>query len=381
MDTYIISEFDFYMIEVEMFENQIEIISSYEELFEASNVATDVKLQTNQQAGGGILQAISNAIDALMRFIGNIINSIRSLFVQATFTKAEKEAFELYKQACAKDPSLRNKQINALDFKKYNAEYEKYMAEVTRAEQNKDPGAFQQAMDKLSGFLKTGASACTIAVGMEVAIRMATTAPGIAQKILGELNKDQKLLAHMKQTVGEKKVQEFQKKVDSQTSWFKRVLSFTGRKVKIQHGYYDNCVDAAKSVFGEIVDQCGSIVGVTKQSLAEGKGIGGAVSQGLSWFLHKDIGSNNALLNIHSTMRGNEQFRNAENQAIKAGLKAKGNAMKSKAQEKLYRVKNFFTPGGAKEYNNRSTIDALGIKPLSKATNAVNNTLGFSFFN
>ena len=30
MDTYIISEFDFYMIEAEMFENQIEVISSYE---------------------------------------------------------------------------------------------------------------------------------------------------------------------------------------------------------------------------------------------------------------------------------------------------------------------------------------------------------------
>ena len=273
MDTIILEEVDFYLIQAEMYENAFVEISEYDALFEADNIQNDVKLQQNQKSQGGLLDALAAAGRAIANMIDSIITGIQNFFVSLTFTKAEKQAWAEYKAAVAKDPSLRNKRISVLDFKKQQAEYKDFIAKANAAEQaaaQGNPGPMQQLMQTLGNVTKGAATALGVSVALEGAIALATTSCDTAKLIQAQLTKDKALLKQLEDLIGKQKLKGALKMIDSQTTLLKHRFSFTSWKVKRTVGYYSDAKSAVTGVFGQIKKDCEPIIGKIQQGDAIG---------------------------------------------------------------------------------------------------------------
>ena len=234
MSTIILDDCLFHLMEAQKCLDMYIDIDPFEEIFEATDPKTAVKLKTNVEAKSGALSHLKAAAQAVLNLIRNIISSIVDFFAKRFTSKKQREAYENFKAACAKDPSLKNKQITIMDFRKFNKEYESLLKEAEAADRALAEGKDCPADDlikKISSFCGGAAKGVAITVGCELALQFASSSTDAAQQILSALKNDEKMQTMMINTLGEKETKRFEKQLavfGKRTSLRRKIMQLKG---------------------------------------------------------------------------------------------------------------------------------------------------------
>lgn len=205
-----------------------QIMESYVEfdeiefLFEAESeqVKNDL-IQKNKDTVNSSKGTFMKAIDALIAMINNVINSIGDFIRKTTMSKAERDAFEQFKAACANDPKLKGKTVLVKDWKKIQAEYNRVMTRAEnelkrsmKGEQADIDGAIKDLEKYMGGVLKGAGTA----VGMNFALNAASTSSEIAQGIYSKLKDDKEVMKNLRKEVGFWNAEKFKREMKTLSS-------------------------------------------------------------------------------------------------------------------------------------------------------------------
>lgn len=263
MSTIILDDCLFHLMEAQKCLDMYIDIDPFEEIFEATDPKTAVKLKTNADAKSGALSHLKAAAQAVLNLIRNIISSIVDFFAKRFTSKKQREAYENFKAACAKDPSLKNKQITIMDFRKFNKEYEKLLKEAEVADRALAEGKDYPVDDlikKISSFCGGAAKGVVVTVGCEAALQFASSSTDAAQQILNTLKSDEKIQATLVDTIGKKETKRFEKQL---AIFGKR----TGLRRKIMQlkGYASTSFEnAIENTLNQVEDLVSGAVGIAK---------------------------------------------------------------------------------------------------------------------
>lgn len=187
---------------------------------ESEQVKNDL-IQKNKDTVNSSKGTFMKAIDALIAMINNVINSIGDFIRKTTMSKAERDAFEQFKAACANDPKLKGKTVLVKDWKKIQAEYNRVMTRAEnelkrsmKGEQADIDGAIKDLEKYMGGVLK-GAG---VAVGMNFALNAASTSSEIAQGIYGKLKDDKEVMKNLRKEVGFWNAEKFKREMKTLSS-------------------------------------------------------------------------------------------------------------------------------------------------------------------
>lgn len=265
MSTIILDDCLFHLMEAQKCLDMYIDIDPFEEIFEATDPKTAVKLKTNAEAKSGALSHLKAAAQAVLNLIRNIISSIVDFFAKRFTSKKQREAYENFKAACAKDPSLKNKQITIMDFRKFNKEYESLLKEAEAADRALAEGKDYPADDlikKISSFCGGAAKGVVVTVGCEAALQFASSSTDAAHQILNTLKSDEKMQAMLVDTIGKKETKRFEKQL---AIFGKR----TGLRRKIMQlkGYASTSFEnAIENTLNQVEDLVSGATGIAKST-------------------------------------------------------------------------------------------------------------------
>ena len=202
-------------------------------------------------------------IKKLIRTVGDFIEK-RKLSVD------ERAAYEAFKEAAKKDPSLKNKKITVRNFKEIEAEYQKVLKELEEEEKKAASGKVGDSKvlaEKVANFGKTAAKAPVTAVTAETAVRLAATSRELSKVMYNKLKNDEKLYQQLVDGIGEKEAKKLQKDLRSLSYG----ISIKRLKMKLNHTYSRSCEGALVSM---VEDMKQIVNGVKDGDAAEiGKGV------------------------------------------------------------------------------------------------------------
>ena len=251
MSTIILDDYLVYLYEAEQCLNQYKEIDSYMEIFEAENPEVKEQMETNEKAKAGAIENIKKAVKSLLEMLKNVMASVRNFIDKRKLSADDKEAYEQFKEAAKKDPSLKNKKITVRDFKKLTEEYQARMKEIEAAELEVAKGKVPDTKvlaDKVSEFVKTAGKAPVTAVTAETALRMAASSKEIARVMYKKLENDEKFFQKTVEGIGEKQAEKLKKDMKSLThSW-----SIKKAKMKLTGAYCKSCEAAVVSMVTDV---------------------------------------------------------------------------------------------------------------------------------
>lgn len=194
----------------------LEPIDPFEEIFEAADAKTVVKLKNNEESSKGAVGHLKAAAQSILNFIRNIIASIRDFFEKRCMDKKQRAAYEEFKKACANNPELKNKKITVMDFKKFNGEYEKLLKEAENADRELAKGKdfpADEILKKITDFCGGAAKGAMYTVGCEAALQWASSSTDVARQMLNQLQTDEKMQQEMVKSLGSGEVKRFEKQL------------------------------------------------------------------------------------------------------------------------------------------------------------------------
>lgn len=221
-------------------------ISEYQSIFEAENPKVKEQLANNEVVVKNSDSALKKAIEALKRFIRNIIESFKDFFAKMKMDKGERDAFEKFKEACQRDPSLANRKITVKDYRQILAQYDQLIKETEakiRAVKANEKTPIQELLDKInrtaSGAIKSTAGIVTAKVARDMAIDNKNA----AQLLLNALQSNEKALNLLEESLGQKGANKYKKFLNSCT----KEISLRRGLTKLFHKKSDVLKDTIKT--------------------------------------------------------------------------------------------------------------------------------------
>jgi hypothetical protein len=232
-------------------------LSDYQMIFEADDpnvMNTVIKNKQVEQSGNN---ALTRAMNAIINMIKNLIKTIKDFFATFTMSKSEKNAFYAFREACKKDPSLANKQVHISDWKKAmetrNKQYDNLCAKLDSSMKQMD-SCDEMTANKLLADAKAGVDEFIKGSGSALAKDAVVITAGVlekwgqssidrAQQILTILETDQKFYQNLVDSMGQKDVDKYKKRMKQYAS--RNILM--DLKVKLSRKMYDDigqCVQA-----------------------------------------------------------------------------------------------------------------------------------------
>lgn len=249
----------FYLNEAERYLSLYCEIDPFEEIFEAYKPETQLKVEQNAKAKTGVMGSLTKACQAIMKIIQNIIDSITDFFAKRNMDDEKRKAYESFKAACAKDPTLKNKKITVKDFNQLNQEYSAILSEAEKADRELAKGKelnIEGLLSKITSFTGNIGKGAMIAVGAEAALNMASSSQEIAQKMYSSLKNDKKLEQELIDAIGKKETKRFERDMKSLT---KRVSLHRGI-MKLKGTYSKSVEEAIDHTFDSVWDLVGHAV-------------------------------------------------------------------------------------------------------------------------
>ena len=130
MSTIILDDCLLYLYEAEKCLNEYKELDAYMEIFEAENPEVKEQVEKNEKAKSGAIENIKKAAKAVLDMIKKLIRTVGDFIEKRKLSVDERAAYEAFKEAAKKDPSLKNKKITVRNFKEIEAEYQKVLKEL-----------------------------------------------------------------------------------------------------------------------------------------------------------------------------------------------------------------------------------------------------------
>jgi hypothetical protein len=206
-----------------------------------NNATAAVVGEANKKADGAFGH-IKKAIDALRRFIAGILRKIGNFFEKGGLSPEKRKEFEEFEKACKADPALAKKVITLPDYKKINAEYEKYIKQAEEAERLYRAGD-KSGADKLLEAIKGKVDSVGVTAGMDITCQIlknyAISNANVAKMIKAKIENDERFLAELEEKLGKAETNRFRKDIDFYTkSVFIRgfILKFRNKQLQTAQG-------------------------------------------------------------------------------------------------------------------------------------------------
>lgn len=242
-------------------------ITDYEYIFEAAiNQEVKDKIVKNEETANKSSGFLKKAIDAVMKIINNVIESIQEFIYKLTMSGEEREAFENFKQLLQQDPGLRNKKISVLDFKKLNVVYDKMIQDIDNAINNlKNDASYsiEDIMKQATDFIKGNISAATSIVTTEVAVKMANSNLEIAKNIKNMLDNEKDTMESLTKSLGKKDAKKFKNQIDAAA----KNTKLHQLKVLVCRQKYDSLQECIQSVMKSFQQVDGGTIRMAKRAL------------------------------------------------------------------------------------------------------------------
>ena len=243
------------LYEAERCLNMYEKVDPYLEIFEANNDDVKAQVENNEKATNGAIEHLKNAGEALLNMIRNIIDSIKDFFKKRNMDALEREAYESFKEACKKDPALKNKKITVTDYRKLQTEYSKILKEVEEYDRALASGRktdVEELANAITNRVAGVAKGVSVAVSCDAALKMASSSKELSQMMLAKLQSDEKLQETLVNSIGAKQAKQMEKDLKSLGKRF----SLKRHWMK-KHGQLCNSVDeAVYKTFEQVKDLC-----------------------------------------------------------------------------------------------------------------------------
>lgn len=230
MAEYVLDEYLSSLYKLELLMEDYVELSDYQILFEADNPDVSQQMQKNaniQKESGGLL---TKAVNGILSLIRSIIDSIKNFFQELFMGNNENILYNQFREACAKDPTLKNKKVTVNDYKAAMKAYDEKITEIDRELQKSanQPTASQELIDSCMGMIKSGVAASGAVVTSEIALNMAYNNIAIAKSLQKALNDENAVMMALQKNLGEKEAKRFKKDIESLTK------KFSLHKIKVQ---------------------------------------------------------------------------------------------------------------------------------------------------
>lgn len=192
-------------------------VSNYSLLFESENDDIKEIIDGNNTISYKISNRINKLISMVKNAINNLISKVKNFFSYLGSSKEEKEKFKEFKELCKSDPSLKNKKISIIDYRKINAEYDKYIKEIDNKlhELRKDETTdIDKLVSDIKECLDKSFNAATILYTVDACEKLALSNQETAKSISNYLNNDLELMNKIEQEIGRKDAEKFKKTID-----------------------------------------------------------------------------------------------------------------------------------------------------------------------
>jgi hypothetical protein len=220
----------------------------FDVLFEADQPIQANTIQQNQQQKANTAGHLGNAIEALRKMITGLIARISDWLQKLTMGNKEKQLYDRVVEACKKDPTLANKRITVTDFRASRQEYLKLMKQIEEAEKRGDMSEVDRLIEQIKNGMKGALGGVTVSVGMQAAMNIAQSNREMAAMISQQLQNDSRWLETMKNAVGQKEAQKFQKNIENYTKECRVKRFILGLRGKM----FSNVSDAVTDVYDAV---------------------------------------------------------------------------------------------------------------------------------
>lgn len=180
------------------------------------------KTENNNKAMNSAANAFHKAVEAVQKFIQNIIDTIKDFWEKMRMSKDERSNFEEYVKKMAKDPRFKDKVFRVKDYRKMMEIYDHAIKEVdagiAAAEKAKDDEQEEianQTRKKADKILDTIHNATLYPMGMDAVLRFAESNRTVAWGITKLLGEESKIVKEMNEVVGKKRTDKFVSRVKS----------------------------------------------------------------------------------------------------------------------------------------------------------------------
>jgi hypothetical protein len=241
-------------------------MTEYEMIYEAATdpvMAAKAKNNAEVAEKGGSF--VGKAIQAVITMINKLITSITDFVQRCTMSGEERKAFDAYREACKKDPSLKNKKITVKDFRQTQAQYEQMVKEVeteikaVKADGNHPIDAITK---KVNDFLGNAVGGVKAVFATDLGVKIAESNIQAAKVISTYLNNSKTAMQELSKSLGDKEAAKFKKRVDNAS----KETILNRLKIRIFHKQYESLEDCIKSTAQTLSDipQIGQLIGGNK---------------------------------------------------------------------------------------------------------------------
>ena len=220
-------------------------VSEYAAVFEADNPDVQKTEENNAKVAEKGDGAIVKVLKAIKRIVVNVITSIKNFFDKAKLSAEQKQAYEIFKKACAENPDFKNKKITVRawqEIEKRGAELHAEGEKLLRAEAE-NPTACEEFVSKAAQFCKDTASSVGSSIAVDAAMRYMEYSPAVADKVLADMQRDKQWCEKLEQQIGSKGLKRFEKYANKM-----RTRSRVGMALaRIGKTRYDSLADATNA--------------------------------------------------------------------------------------------------------------------------------------
>lgn len=220
-------------------------VSEYAAVFEADNPDVQKTEENNAKVAEKGDGAIVKVLKAIKRIVVNVITSIKNFFDKAKLSAEQKQAYEIFKKACAENPDFKNKKITVRawqEIEKRGAELHAEGEKLLRAEAE-NPTACEEFVSKATQFCKDTASSVGSSIAVDAAMRYMEYSPAVADKVLADMQRDKQWCEKLEQQIGSKGLKKFEKYANKM-----RTRSRVGMALaRIGKTRYDSLADATNA--------------------------------------------------------------------------------------------------------------------------------------
>lgn len=275
-----------------------ESLSEYQILFESDNPEVAEKIKKNEDIAGKTDNALLRAVRAVRGIISNIISSISNFLKEVTMGKDEYASFKDFKEACKKDPSLRNKKVTVKDYRSVQKEYDTLLSELDSAiaeSKRNENTSTEKLVKKVTDFLNRESKSVGTIVTADALLNMAKGNIGWARTISYALNSQNAAMDALEKELGAKGAADYKKKVGK----LGKRISLERLKAKLLNQQYKSVADAVKATANTLSSYASGDVGkvataVAKdpfmaKSLLKNENTGKVIKGGIKAGIHADL--------------------------------------------------------------------------------------------
>lgn len=255
---------------------------------------------------------ITKALNALKKFIGNIMDTISNFFMNIFASKEDKDRLKQFQAYLDSHPEFKGKKVRMVDFVKIEKLYDDAIKEVDIGiEELKSTAEERQAeveskiRNKIKNIMRGTTGAAIITVGLTAALKMCEARKSAAHVFNFMLKKEDSAASKLVANLGDKASSDYKKKVKSCTHIFslqRLKAELLGRKSKSLGGAIKDTFDDIGKLFtGKTTEQLKRVDILDRGVKAYNNQTGSNVSTGK---VAAGIGATKVLNNVRKSIFG-----------------------------------------------------------------------------